>query len=387
MNANTNRPRETAADERQASCDSASLPGGTGGREMRRVAGIILIILLSVSLFAILHRGLNWGHHSSQENRMRGVSSNALPRGNKAITAIEYQRMLNVGINVDWMTFAKVNHYYFYWRSRGINVPQYFKEEGFSNVRIRVGMDVVENKTVLLQLAEIVNDTLEVGLIPIITYTAPELRENPTSEAAQEHFVKWWETVANYFQGYPYLLSYDLLIESSGGIKSHPEVLSKVYSETIREIRKIDPYRLIFVTPSHVSSPFYLNELNVTNDGYTLAEWHIYASGPKGCSYNESYVEKAISSALKWSRKTGTPTWFGAWRPNCYPKAGGGNGPLCSMEVELNFSRAMVSALSKAGIPYDINSDVHFFDIASLTWYQSQESVLEVILHPQRTER
>ena len=57
------------------------------------------------------------------------------------------------------------------------------------------------------------------------------------------------------------------------------------------------------------------------------------------------------------------------------------------MEVELNFSKAMASALSKAGIPYDINSDVHFFDIASLTWYQSQESVLKVILRPRRMER
>ncbi len=302
---------------------------------------------------------------------------------NSPLTASEYQGMLGVGINVDWMTFGWVNHYYFYWRSKGVNVPKYFKEKGFSNVRIRVSEDVVTNRTALFQLGEVVNDTLKAGLIPIITYTAPELRDNPTSEAAQRHFVEWWETVASYFKGYPYLLSYDLLIESSGMIKDHLKVLDRVYSQTIGEIRRIDPHRLIFITPAYTSSPFHLNELNVTNDGYTLVEWHIYASGPKGCSYNESYIEEATSTAFTWSKRKGIPTWFGAWRPNFYPKGGRRNGrPLCPMVLQLNFTRAMVSALSRAGIPYDINSDVHFFDIANLTWYESQEKTLEIILHP-----
>ncbi|WP_297521102.1 cellulase family glycosylhydrolase [Thermococcus sp.] len=346
------------------------------------------ILALLVSLLIVLSAGYAFYHvgvSRTQNPSMTGHNGIKNP-GNGPITAVEYQKMLGVGINVDWMTFARVRYYYFYWRSRGVNVPKYFKEEGFSNVRIRVGVDVTKNRTALKQLGEIVNDTLEAGLIPIITYTAPELRENPTSEAAQEHFVEWWKTVAEYFRGYPYVLSYDLLIESSGPVKSHPEVLNEIYSRTMQEIWKIDPYRLVFVTPPYTSSPFHLNDLNVTNDGYTLAEWHIYASGPKGCTYNGSYIEKAIASALNWSRKTGIPTWFGAWRPNYYPKNGKGNGP-CPLEVELNFSRAMVSALSKAGIPYDINSDVHFFDIASLTWYQSQESVLKVILRPRRMER
>ncbi len=347
------------------------------------------ILALLVSLLIVLSAGYAFYHvGASRTQNPSMIGHNGIKNpGNGLITASEYQKMLGVGINVDWMTFARVRHYYFYWRARGVNVPKYFKEKGFSNVRIRVGVDVTKNRTALKQLGEIVNDTLEAGLIPIITYTAPELRENPTSEAAQEHFVEWWKTVAEYFRGYPYILSYDLLIESSGPVKSHPEVLNQIYSRTIREIRKIDPYRLVFVTPPYTSSPSHLNDLNVTNDGYTLAEWHIYASGPKGCTYNGSYIEKAITSALNWSRKTGIPTWFGAWRPNCYPKAGEGNGPLCSMEVELNFSKAMASALSKAGIPYDINSDVHFFDIASLTWYQSQENVLKVILRPRRMER
>ncbi len=297
------------------------------------------------------------------------------------ITAKQYQEMLGVGINVDWMTYSWVNHYYFYWRSKGVIVPSYFKNKGFSNVRIRIGEDVTKNSTVLVQLKEIVNDTLKVNMIPIITYTAPELRGNPKNECTQEHFVKWWLTVAQYFKNYPYTLSYDLLIESSGDIKSYPDVLNKVYLQTISEIRTVDPYRIIFVTPAGISKPSYLSELSITNDGYILAEWHIYASGPQDCSYNKSYINNSIMTALNWSKNTGILTWLGAWRPNKYPKNSGKNGkPICSINVELNFSKAMVSALSFAHIPYDINADTRFFDIQNLTWYSSQESVLKIIL-------
>ncbi len=97
------------------------------------------------------------------------------------------------------MSFARVHRHYFYWRSKGVNVPEYFKKAGFSNVRLRVGTDVVNNRSALIQLGEIVNDTLSAGLIPIITYTAPELRNGPTSEKAQEHFISGgrpWQSIS-----------------------------------------------------------------------------------------------------------------------------------------------------------------------------------------------
>ena len=240
---------------------------------MKRL-GVALVLLLLVL----------WGMHAmtlknqTPAHTVAPAANQSLQfPGNEPITAQQYEKLLGVGIDVDWMSFARVHRYYFYWRSKGVEVPEYFKKAGFSNVRIRVEADVVNNRSALIQLGEIVNDTLSAGLIPIITYTAPELRNDPTSEKAQEHFVLWWKTVAEYFKGTSYLLSYDLLIESSGPIKSYPNVLNRVYAEAIKEIREIDPYRLVFVTPARVSSPFYLKYLNVTNDGYTLAEWHIYA--------------------------------------------------------------------------------------------------------------
>jgi len=330
--------------------------------------GLLLMVLVFLAFLWTIHARV-------VENR-----TNAEPLGQKPITAVEYRKLIGVGIDVDWMTFARVHHYYFYWRSKGVNVPEYFKKEGFSNVRIRVGVDVVNNRTALIQLGEVVNDSLRAGIIPIITYTAPELRNNPTSEKAQEHFVLWWKTVAQYFKGTSYFLSYDLLIESSGPIKSYPDVLNKVYAETIKEIREIDPYRLVFVTPARVSSPFYLKYLNVTDDGYTLAEWHIYAGGPKHCTYNMTLIESAINASINWSERTGIPTWVGAWRPFWFSKKD--RSIQCPIQADVKFARVMSSALWSAGIPYDVNADVWFFNIENLTWYQDRLPVLNAILHP-----
>jgi len=339
---------------------------------MKKLLIAILLGALLLTSVALVANPFNGAKQKSHKTTPRGV-----------ITAAQYQKMIGVGVDVDWLTFAWVNREYFYWRSKGVNVPSYFKKEGFSNVRIRVGYDVVNNKTALTELGDVVNDTLSAGLIPIITYTAPGLRNHPTNRTEQEHFVEWWVTVARYFKGSSYLLSYDLLIESSGQIKNYPGVLNKVYAETISKIRAIDPYRLIFVTPAWVSKPFYLDKLNVTNDHYILAEWHIYAGGPRKCTYNVSYINAAVETAVNWSRKTGIPTWVGAWRPQWYPhknKKGIVKGAPCPEDVVMNFSRVMVNTLNSAGIPYDINADTRFFDIDNLTWYKSQEKLLALIL-------
>ena len=260
-------------------------------------------------------------------------------------------------------------------------MPCYFRDVGFRNVRIRVGVDVVSNHSALIQLGIVVNDTLKAGLIPVITYTARDLRDYPENPRVQQQFLQWWLTVAEYFRNYPYNLSYDLLVESSGEIKNHPEILNKLYNELITEIRSIDPYRIIIVTPPWRSSPLHLDELNITNDGYIMAEWHIYAGGPKGCSFNMTYIEQSVQAALQWSRKTGVPTWMGAWRPNDYPKPSGKNPkPLCPLNLEENFTKTMVSYLTEANIPYDINSDTKFFNIENLTWYNTQRKILQIII-------
>ena len=339
---------------------------------MRRVwLVLIAFAMLDAGIFAFSLSTLTLSHNMNKDIA-----------GSDSINATEYQKLMGVGINVDWMNFKSVNKQYFQWRAQGVNVPSYFKERGFSNVRIRVNQDLTTNQTAMEQLTDIVNDCLDAGLYPIITNIADDLRDYPTNISVQQHFVEWWKTVIDHFKGYSYNLSYDLLIESSHDIKDYPDVLNKVYYEIIHYLRQEDPYRIVFVTPAGRSKPDYLQYLNVTNDGYILVEWHIYAGGPSesgtDCVYNESYINQTLSTALNWTKETGIPTWQGAWRANCYPN--GGTDAECSMDLEINFTKAMVSAYAGVDLPYDVNADTKFFDISTLTWYDSQEEALNIIL-------
>ncbi|MEB2837203.1 MAG: glycoside hydrolase family 5 protein [Desulfurococcales archaeon] len=313
--------------------------------------------------------------------------------GAAPITAWRYASMIRVGLAVNWLNYPRVEHWYFYWRNRGVSIAGLVRAEGFDHVRIRVSGDVVSNKTLLRLLGVVVYDCLRAGLAPIITYTANDLREHPTSPEAQRHFVEWWVTVAEYLRGAPYLVSYDLIIETSGAIRDEAPILNKVYNETIEAIRRVDPYRIIIVTPPEASSPFALDELRVHFDDYMMVEWHIYAGGPKGPSgepYNETLIEEAIAHAEEWSRAHGVPVWMGAWRPNRYPKHGiqhypdGAPRGVYSLRVAVEFSRYMAATLCNHGIPFTVNADTLFLDYQHARWYPSQEAVLDAILGPCR---
>jgi len=307
--------------------------------------------------------------------------------GLQPIPSWRYVKIMGVGVNVDWLSFGWVERQYFYWRQHGVSIPKLFKERGFDNVRIRVCGDVVSNATLLEMLKEVVNDCLKAGIVPIISYCANELREHPTDPSALHHFVEWWVTVAKAFKGYPYTLSYDLIIETSGPIKSYPEVLNKAYTEVIKAIRSIDRYRIIIVTPANVSKPWALKYLRIPIDQYIIAEWHVFAGGPchrnrfVGMEVCRSVIQQAVNAALNWSKRTGVPTWVGAWRPNCYPKKGKGRGPILPEDVAIEFSKLMVSELCSRGIPYDVNADTKFFDYYNLSWYPSQRELLNVVLN------
>ncbi len=310
------------------------------------------------------------------------------------LTASEYVRLLGVGINVDWLTFRRVNEFYFMWRGEGINVPAVFRIAGFRNVRIRVSGDVVGNASLLREVREVVDDCLRAGLIPVLTYTADEVRVNPTDSEAQEHFIRWWATVAEALRDEPYTLSYDLMIESSHNIRDYPGILNKLYAGAIEAIRKVDKFRVIILTAPDSSSPFHLNELKLPEWGkYIIVEWHVYAGGPcpkKGVKepYNKTLIREAIAAALNWSERTGVPTWVGAWRPNCYLKHGkqklpdGAPEGILPEAEALNFTRFMAEELRRAGIPYDINADELFLNYETLNWYPSQERILEAALNP-----
>ena len=70
-----------------------------------------------------------------------------------------------------------------------------------------------------------------------------------------------------------------------------------------------------------------MSELKIpsAHNGYLMAEWHFYASGPDkinekklwttGTDAEKKLITDKIQTALAWQQQTGIPTWVGAWMP------------------------------------------------------------------------
>ena len=317
----------------------------------------------------------------------------------KPIKPAEYQKMMGVGIDVDWAMFKRVRKAFLKAYENGISVPKMFKDRGFSHVRIRANDDVLKDPEAMRALKISVDESLKAGLLPVIAYSASDFMENPSKKTLEEA-VNWWKKIAEIFKGYPYYLSYDLIIETNKNIRRHNDLLNEFYERVIPEIRKIDPYRIIFVTPNDVSNPCYLKYLKFPKDPYIMIQWHFYASGPSkknpkklwttGTKEEKKLITDKIECALSWAKKMGMLTWVGAWMPSNYNKShknrkfpdGAPAGGDYSLDEIINFASFMSHALKSHGVPYAINADTKFFDIEHLRWYKSVSKVLDVILDP-----
>ncbi len=297
-----------------------------------------------------------------------------------AITPAQYQKMLGKGVDVSWAQFKKEIENY------SKKEPEDFKKMGFSHVRIRVSSDATPD--FLARLDRVVNDCLNVGLIPIIAYQGGYFEENPTPENMQK-VTDWWTKVAEHYKNYPPLLSFDILIEVSGKLSKEPQTLNELYEKVVSAIRKTNPTRIIFISPVNRSDPDDLKELEIPSkaDGYLMAEWHFYAAGPSktnprkkwttGTADEKKLITDKINTALAWQRKTGILTWVGAWMPGDY-----NHGNHYTVSEQIPFASFMSSSLDIAGIPFAVNSDSKFYDIENKKWIQSMLPVVRAILHP-----
>ncbi|RTZ62929.1 MAG: hypothetical protein DSZ29_07570, partial [Aquificaceae bacterium] len=123
-----------------------------------------------------------------------------------SILPVDYQKKLKTGIDVDWAKtptgrfWAQKSH------DDGINVPQLYKERGFSHVRIRIKEDILDDtvfdqtgKSLLEEVKVLVEDCVKAGITPILAYQAAPFKDNPTSDAVLNDVVSWWERVAETF--------------------------------------------------------------------------------------------------------------------------------------------------------------------------------------------
>ena len=300
---------------------------------------------------------------------------------------------MKIGIAVDWLrgwrSARLALRTYLEMRGHGESLPELFRRLGFSHVRIRLGEDVAFNESKLRLLHMIVWDFLKAGLIPVVAYDGGGLRRNPDNVTEQRLFVEWWARVAWALRDTPNYVVFDLLIESSGALRNRCSLLNRLYNETIRVIRGIDPHRVIAVTPCGTSSPFMLDRLHVPLDNWTIVEWHIYAGGPKGSSgtlYNATLIREAVEAALAWSRSHHVPVWMGAWRPVRIPKRGGQHypdgavKPLTPLPVAERFARLVVPLVCGHGIPLTLNSAHIYIDYVHHRVYPEYKPLIEEII-------
>ncbi len=293
------------------------------------------------------------------------------------ITPAIYDRLLGVGLNVNWVTFPKEEKYFNFQEAKAI------RQIGFTHVRIRF-KESSSPQELDQKLHHAVNIALKARLIPIIAFGAKNFNENPNQKTLKQA-LKVWQNVAASFKNYPYLLSYDLIIEPGKKLNKHPELLNEFYQEAIKEIRRQDPHRLIFLAPLHCSSPYYLNQLHFPpHDDYLLAEWHFYAAGPSkknknklwttGTKKEKELIIAKIAAAKKWSQKNHILLWVGAWMPGNY-----NHGNNYSPAEQIKFASFMAGQLAANHIPFALNADGQFYNAKDKKWISQRLPVLQAI--------
>lgn len=186
--------------------------------------------------------------------------------------------------------------------------------------------------------------------------------------------------IAKTFKNYPYNnLSYNLIIEPGKNLSKwklkNNWILNDFYKKVYNKIRNIDKYRILIWGPNRLSNPFYLPRTwYPDNDKYIIAEWHMYAAGPKS-DYKEMIPEKTLF-AYNWSKKHHIPTWVGAWMPGNY-----NHGNNYTINKQIQFSKYMIYYLKQYNIPFAINADQQFYNIKKKKWRKDRMSLLKTIIN------
>lgn len=290
-----------------------------------------------------------------------------------------YSQMLGKGMDVDWSKTKDGSSFY------NIQTVKDFKAAGISHVRIRVSDNATE--ALLDSLEQQVDDCIKIGIIPIIAFQADSFKNNP-SEAEMKKVVEWWSIVSKRYKNKSNLLSFDLLIEATDELNKSSEPINKLYEACVTEIRKSNPTRIIFISPRLRSDPAYLSELKLPtkHNGYIMAEWHFYASGPSktnvtkqwttGTEKEKMIILNKIQVALDWQKKTGIKTWVGAWMPGNYNDENN-----YSIKEQMGFATFVTKSLEESKIPFAINSDTKFYDRENNRWIENMIPVFDSIFH------
>ena len=303
-----------------------------------------------------------------------------------ALTPKAYHDSLRTGIDVNWAMWRGEI------RAFSDKEVRAFHRVGFDHIRIRfhsdwakIGMD---REAYFRHLDRVVDGVLASGMIPILAYDGRALKLEPT-EARVRQAVALWKAVAERYRTRSHRLSFDLMIEPGKRIKRRPEVLNDYYARALREIRKSNPDRIVFLAPPKLARPSSLDRLEIPRSGrgYLMVETHFYAAGPspsnpKKCWTTGTEAERAIfrrelETALRWQQRHGIYIWIGAIMPGDY-----NHGDHYPIEAQVRFARFFSCLFRRAHVPFAINADQQFYDFRAKRWRRDRWPVLEAVLHP-----
>ncbi|MRJ06073.1 MAG: hypothetical protein C6I01_00940 [Epsilonproteobacteria bacterium] len=300
----------------------------------------------------------------------------AFPKG-APITPAQYQRMLGLGIDVNWANFKWVIGV------KGYRDAPAFRRIGFDTIRIRfkdprkLGMD---EKSYFRYLKKCVKATLRSGMVPVLAFVAKDFHDHPTPEN-MARALEVWKKVAHKFKNFPYKLSYDLMLEPGKGINRHQEMLNEYYQKAIQEIRKVDKRRIVMVAPRHASNPYYLKDLVIPKDPYLMVEWHYFAAGPNPRK-PESEIYDKPKYAYQWLQEHHLKGWVGAVMPGNY-----NHGDTYTIEQQKEFMGKVIDALKTYHFPMAINADTQFYDYRHHRFGEKRLPVLKFIVKKWHTPR
>jgi endoglucanase len=129
--------------------------------------------------------------------------------------------------------------------------------EGFDHIRVPVSWSyhlakvdgrVQIDPKLLADLEPVLRRALEKGLTVLLNWHHyEELNSDPTHHRSD--FVAGWETIARHFKSWPPQLYLEILNEPHDALTT--ELTNSLHEETLASIRKIDPQRIILVSPGN----------------------------------------------------------------------------------------------------------------------------------------
>lgn len=200
--------------------------------------------------------------------------------------------------------------------------------------------------------------------------------------------VDWWRQVAERYQFYSHLLSFDIVIEVTDALAKNGPMLNKLYANVVPVIRKTNPTRIIFLSPRLRSDPDYLSELKFPSTDYMMAEWHFYAAGPSkinkeklwttGTEAEKNIIRGKIKTAMNWQALNKIYTWVGAWMASNYNADN--TEPKYNVTEQIAFANFVTCELTKNKVPFAFNADNVYYDRDNGVWFQDLKPVFDEIM-------